>query len=160
MHLADAFIQSDLQWMQVIHFLSVCVFLGIEPTTICAANAMLYHWATGTTCLWRVPAQDQDCRKSCTLFVFFILWQRILFSKKKKKTASDLASTSMSFNASASTLSTNYLIFITHLSDFFYLYCEMQVFCVSHRVDLRRLNICLTHCLCWSLGLKNKQTLI
>ncbi len=22
--------------------------LGIEPTTFCAANAMLYHWATGT----------------------------------------------------------------------------------------------------------------
>ncbi len=24
--------------------------LGIEPTTFCAANAMLYHWATGTLC--------------------------------------------------------------------------------------------------------------
>ncbi len=23
-------------------------FLGIEPTTFCAANAMLDHWATGT----------------------------------------------------------------------------------------------------------------
>ncbi len=22
--------------------------LGIEPTTFCAADAMLYHWATGT----------------------------------------------------------------------------------------------------------------
>ncbi len=22
--------------------------LGIEPTIFCAANAMLYHWATGT----------------------------------------------------------------------------------------------------------------
>ncbi len=28
MHLADAFIQSDLQYIQVIHFLSVCVFSG------------------------------------------------------------------------------------------------------------------------------------
>ncbi len=28
MHLADAFIQSDLQSIQVIHFLSVCVFPG------------------------------------------------------------------------------------------------------------------------------------
>ncbi len=28
-------------------FVSVCS-LGIEPTTFCAANAMLYHWATGT----------------------------------------------------------------------------------------------------------------
>ncbi len=33
MHLADAFIQSDLQCIQVIHFLSVCVLLGIEPIT-------------------------------------------------------------------------------------------------------------------------------
>ncbi len=24
--------------------------LGIEPSTFCAANAMLYHWATGTHC--------------------------------------------------------------------------------------------------------------
>ncbi len=28
MHLADTFIQSDLQCIQVIHFLSVCVFPG------------------------------------------------------------------------------------------------------------------------------------
>ncbi len=33
MHLADAFIQSDLQCIQVIHFLSVCVFPDLEPTT-------------------------------------------------------------------------------------------------------------------------------
>ncbi len=26
----------------------VCVFSGIEPTTFCAANTMLYHWATGS----------------------------------------------------------------------------------------------------------------
>ncbi len=44
MHLADAFIQSDLQWM----FCHYACSLGIEPTTFCAANAMLYHWATGT----------------------------------------------------------------------------------------------------------------
>ncbi len=42
MHSADAFIQSDFQCSQVIHF-----SLGIEPTTLCVANAMLYHWATG-----------------------------------------------------------------------------------------------------------------
>ncbi len=29
MHLADAFIQSDLQCIQAIHVLSVCVFSGI-----------------------------------------------------------------------------------------------------------------------------------
>ncbi len=28
MHLADAFIQSDLQYIQAIHLLSVCVFSG------------------------------------------------------------------------------------------------------------------------------------
>ncbi len=34
MHLADAFIQSDLQYIQVIHFFFVNVCsLGIEPTT-------------------------------------------------------------------------------------------------------------------------------
>ncbi len=46
MYLADAFIQSDLQCIQVIHFCQYVCSLGIEPTTFCAANAMLYHWAT------------------------------------------------------------------------------------------------------------------
>ncbi len=35
--------------------------LGIEPTTFCAANTMLYHWATGThECqhvLWHTEAE-------------------------------------------------------------------------------------------------------
>ncbi len=49
MHLTDALIQSDLQYIQVIHiFFQFVCSLGIEPTTFCAANAMLYHWATGT----------------------------------------------------------------------------------------------------------------
>ncbi len=48
MHLAEAFIQSDSQWIQVINFLSVCVFHGYRTHNLCAANAMLYHWATGT----------------------------------------------------------------------------------------------------------------
>ncbi len=44
MHLAEAFIQSALQCIQVIHFIFVSMCsLGIEPTTFCAANAMLYH---------------------------------------------------------------------------------------------------------------------
>ncbi len=43
MHLADAFIQSDLQCIQAIHFFQYVCSLGIEPTTFCAANAMLYH---------------------------------------------------------------------------------------------------------------------
>ncbi len=55
-HLSDTFIQSDLQYIQAIQFLYMCS-LGIEPTTFCAANAMLYHWATGThalRALWKV----------------------------------------------------------------------------------------------------------
>ncbi len=49
MHLADAFIQSDLQY---IHLLSVHVFPGNRTHNLCAANAMLYHWAKGTLCLF------------------------------------------------------------------------------------------------------------
>ncbi len=33
MHLADAFIQSDLQYIQVMHFCQYVCSLGIEPTT-------------------------------------------------------------------------------------------------------------------------------
>ncbi len=45
MHLADAFIQSDLQCIQAIHlfyYQYVCS-LGIEPKTFCATNPMLNH---------------------------------------------------------------------------------------------------------------------
>ncbi len=42
MHLADAFIQSDLQCIQVIiFFLSVYVFPGNRTHDLCADNAML-----------------------------------------------------------------------------------------------------------------------
>ncbi len=47
MHLADAFIQSRL-YIQVMHiFVSTCVPWESNPQPL-AANAMLYHWATGT----------------------------------------------------------------------------------------------------------------
>ncbi len=39
MHLADAFIQSDSGYT----FFDYLCYLGNEPTTFCAANAMLYH---------------------------------------------------------------------------------------------------------------------
>ncbi len=52
MHLADAFIQRDLQCIQSIHILSVCVFPGNRTHNLCAANTMLYHWATGTLLWW------------------------------------------------------------------------------------------------------------
>ncbi len=48
MHLADTFIQSDLQYIKAIHLLSVCVFPGNWTHNLCASNPMLYHWATGT----------------------------------------------------------------------------------------------------------------
>ncbi len=38
MHLADSFIQSDLQCIQVIHLLSVCVFPGNWTHDLCAAK--------------------------------------------------------------------------------------------------------------------------
>ncbi len=48
MHLADAFIQSDLQYIQVIHFFCQYVFPGNRTHNLCAANTMLYQWAAGT----------------------------------------------------------------------------------------------------------------
>ncbi len=45
MHLADAFIQSDLLIL-ISGYTFFCQYvcsLGIEPTTFCDANAMLYH---------------------------------------------------------------------------------------------------------------------
>ncbi len=36
------------QYIQATLFCQYVCFLGIEPTTFCAANAMLYHWATET----------------------------------------------------------------------------------------------------------------
>ncbi len=49
MHLADTFIQSDLQCIQDIYFLSVCV--GIEPTTFalltqCSTTEPQEHYIT------------------------------------------------------------------------------------------------------------------
>ncbi len=40
MHLADAFIQNDLQCIQVIHVLSVCVFPRNQTHNLCIADAM------------------------------------------------------------------------------------------------------------------------
>ncbi len=63
MHLADALSQSDLQC--IIHgytfFYQYVCSLGIEPHNLCAAHAMLYHWATGT---WSLEPLAQAIRKS------------------------------------------------------------------------------------------------
>ncbi len=46
--LSRRFYPKWLTGIQVIHFLSVCVFPGNWTHNLCTANAMLYHWATGT----------------------------------------------------------------------------------------------------------------
>ncbi len=51
MHLADAFNQSNLQYIQVIHFFYTIFFVSMcvpWELNLCAANALLYHWATAT----------------------------------------------------------------------------------------------------------------
>ncbi len=49
MHLADAFIQSDLQCIQAIHlYCQYVCSLGIEPTTFALLTQCSNHWATGT----------------------------------------------------------------------------------------------------------------
>ncbi len=48
MHLADAFIQSDLQCIQAIHlYCQYVCSLGIEPTTFALLTQCSNHWATG-----------------------------------------------------------------------------------------------------------------
>ncbi len=48
MHLADAFIQSDLQCIQAIHlYCQYVCSLGIEPTTFALLTQRSKHWATG-----------------------------------------------------------------------------------------------------------------
>ncbi len=48
MHLADALSKATYSAFRLYMFYQYVCSLGIEPTTFCAANAMLYHWATGT----------------------------------------------------------------------------------------------------------------
>ncbi len=48
MHLANAFIQSNLQCIQAIHFCQYVCSLGIEPTTFALLTQCSSHWATGT----------------------------------------------------------------------------------------------------------------
>ncbi len=55
-HLADAFIQSDLQCIQAIHlYCQYVCSLGIKPTTFALLTQCSNHWATGT----------HVCRLSC-----------------------------------------------------------------------------------------------
>ncbi len=57
MHLADAFIHSDLQYIQAIRlYCQYACSLGIEPTTFALLTQYSNHWATGApqTCIWIV----------------------------------------------------------------------------------------------------------
>ncbi len=77
MHLADAFIQSDLfSWLYI--FCKYVCSLGIEHTIFCAANAMLYHWATGTLdvfthCLMQLRGTWSALTSYKCIFIFYIL---------------------------------------------------------------------------------------
>ncbi len=64
MHLADAFIQTDLQCIQAIHlYCQYVCSLGIEPTTFALLTQCSNHWATGTL-RWNIP--PQQCHKLIT----------------------------------------------------------------------------------------------
>ncbi len=67
MHLADAFIQSDLQLHSgYTFFISICVPWESNPQPLCGANAMLYHWAT------------QDHKKNYDRIMTFFPTKRIM----------------------------------------------------------------------------------
>ncbi len=107
MHLADAFIQSDLQCIQVIHFHQYVCSLGIEPTTFCAADAMLYHWATQEHLL--KLCDIQGFKREMEKKLKFLLKQRAVLSLQKKvwRLADHIFKNEMHVWESAKRLSTN-----------------------------------------------------
>ncbi len=68
--------------IQAIHFFYhyVCS-LGIEPMTFCAANAMLYHWATGTPYLytWHTCISEKQCYSQLFYFEMCVLCRNVCF---------------------------------------------------------------------------------
>ncbi len=80
MHLSDAFIQSDLQCIQAIHFCQYVCSLGIEPMIFCAANAMLYNWATGTMVLIKMISVIIHINIRLSLKLFRIYYITMTFS--------------------------------------------------------------------------------
>ncbi len=69
MHLADGFIQSIYSGYNFCQY--VCS-LGIEPTTLYTANAMLYHWAKGTGT--HLTPQNKDVRHMIHSEIILICW--------------------------------------------------------------------------------------
>ncbi len=74
MHLADAFIQSDLQCIQAIHlYCQYMCSLGIEPTTFALLTQCSNHWATGTTIFVEEIQQNQTILLKSYIVCHFIL---------------------------------------------------------------------------------------
>ncbi len=71
MHLSDAFIQSDLQCIQVIHlYYQYMCSLGIEPITFALLTQCSNHWATGTHICIYVYNQ---CINKCQYFIYNLI---------------------------------------------------------------------------------------
>ncbi len=64
--------QSELQCIRLYIYCQYVCSLGTEPRTFCAANAMLYHWATGTL--------NTKHQQNWT----FAQWSNVLFSDESK----------------------------------------------------------------------------
>ncbi len=59
--------KATYKCIQAIHLCQYVHSLGIEPTTFCAANPMLYHWSTGTHIQQK---ETQMCTPACIYTVY------------------------------------------------------------------------------------------
>ncbi len=80
MHLADAFIQSDLHCIQVTvsTFYQLLLSLGIEPMILAVASAMLYQLSYRKACIccftWMLMRLRRYLSKSFCLALSHIKW--------------------------------------------------------------------------------------
>ncbi len=86
MHLSDAFIQSDLQYIPVIHFCQYMCFLGIEPTIFALLTQCSNHWATGTH--FKLWIQNSNSALYCHHNSHFRIWNSRRHSEWCTTTAS------------------------------------------------------------------------
>ncbi len=65
----------------IIFFFQFVCSLGIEPTTFYTANAMLYHWATGTSGIIFKSLNEIDAHTLCktTLCKHFCCFEKVTF---------------------------------------------------------------------------------
>ncbi len=96
-------------------FVDMCS-LGIEPTTFCAANAMLYHWVTGTLLLNMVmmngvkwPFMKTHLTVSCSRHVCFALWKQNINKSSIIYSVSDLFS--LLLHTSVNTVNVNTVLY-------------------------------------------------